>query len=1351
MLRVVHRSPARVFHHPLWLALSRRISSDESSSVVRAPERSERLIVVTGSADSELPVETGQTVAKSSTLIMDKAHAESGMHALGPDSDLLDPSHSALVGGPSTRTAMVLGEHIPLALPSHVVAKRDNPFVDLTRNLSRSPIRPPSPLLDRLSSLTAGRNVKALHEHWKDMSASLLKRNEHLVKSLQSTSRPPEDAVSRLRRRKALDGDDVAPGSSKPLLYGPEETLAFSIHRAVPTYTTAVAVFEDTAANLPGWQPASMLDFGSGTGSAIWAASDVWNVSPMSVVAVEPSRSMRQVAGHLLYDRPNVLWRASLDEVKRLHRNRKFDLVVASHSLSELPTESDRVRATSQLWELVNPGGVLVLMERGNRWGFHVVKTMRDGLLAKEANKRRLRLQAEIDRDPTGGSAAQADTEAEAGMWERAGVDVATWAHDDDEDAAEPGSDDDEEDGVEPGLDVRAVVRLSEHNIPMVPVSPSLASPTVPPAPMNAFPMTSPGTRGAADGAVVGFDGGPSWMQVTRKQDKGGSAGGPKKRDMSHDERIVARLARHRGPIEDGLGAAVVGPCPHALACPMHKKSWCHFSQASFNHRLSTASRKASPTALPSLEEKFSYFALRKTTTLSEAEHPPHQRAGWAQAEAAREWMAPGSTAAPDPSAGVSSGPVGSAETASYRSQDSWTAPPPSSEWESPPPANPDGVLEAARRMQGVPIHRLLEASSSSSSTPGSKKPAFMSAYDILLAPSAWWLTRRSAQAEAARAVTAIGAGLTTLVASEAPQRGGTELAASSSFQTLLSSQSFVRFDMLAPERRVESLTGVAEPPSQQALARRFLGFLGYAASSSIGDDDDESTIDASQAEISVGTVDARDFVVEQHDHSAALDSSLVRAGIAVDDAMKDAHRALGEEAMQHARQVASQQWSEKQKQDHRILEAAGIYTRSKSLQGPHTSEEDAQSLVQFSAGGTGGAEDTEQSDGALLDDLEAFLMGDNVSELQRPTEEEQDDTMWLDIHTDGRPPSVLSPTQVAATKPVDLESFVVRRTASPATDKERRNLRLGRVVAEAVAQGLPGAGQFAKIVRPPLRRGGHVILDLCTPQGSMERWVPSKSKLQNAAPGAYRAARKASWGGFWPNWLARKDMPSEHALEARLQRIAARETKLKAIEAGSQAVSDIMHEAAESAQRTADMAEEALRNRSKDGKLSNEEAYRARMGAMYADSIGLGQSQSLGDVDSDRDAEKLFESLGKRRMREQQQEEAPEAREASPPRRAPTPRKTGNATVRAAQDWAATPAGAMFRATRVSDALPPELAQYVPDLDTPGEAAHLAEVMDFIDTSTPAGRSQVQRNREAFVEDSRKLKKRRQRQSRRH
>lgn len=50
------------------------------------------------------------------------------------------------------------------------------------------------------------------------------------------------------------------------------------------------------------------------------------------------------------------------------------------------------------------------------------------------------------------------------------------------------------------------------------------------------------------------------------------------------------------------------------------------------------------------------------------------------------------------------------------------------------------------------------------------------------------------------------------------------------------------------------------------------------------------------------------------------------------------------------------------------------------------------------------------------------------------------------------------------------------------------------------------------RAILPPLKRRGHVTLDLCTPAGRIERWTVPKSFGKQA----YRDARKSSWGDLW-------------------------------------------------------------------------------------------------------------------------------------------------------------------------------------------------------------------------------------------
>ena len=48
--------------------------------------------------------------------------------------------------------------------------------------------------------------------------------------------------------------------------------------------------------------------------------------------------------------------------------------------------------------------------------------------------------------------------------------------------------------------------------------------------------------------------------------------------------------------------------------------------------------------------------------------------------------------------------------------------------------------------------------------------------------------------------------------------------------------------------------------------------------------------------------------------------------------------------------------------------------------------------------------------------------------------------------------------------------------------------------------------------IKPPLKRRGHIVLDLCTPAGKIERWTVPKSFGKQA----YRDARKSQWGDLW-------------------------------------------------------------------------------------------------------------------------------------------------------------------------------------------------------------------------------------------
>jgi ribosomal protein RSM22 (predicted rRNA methylase) len=64
----------------------------------------------------------------------------------------------------------------------------------------------------------------------------------------------------------------------------------------------------------------------------------------------------------------------------------------------------------------------------------------------------------------------------------------------------------------------------------------------------------------------------------------------------------------------------------------------------------------------------------------------------------------------------------------------------------------------------------------------------------------------------------------------------------------------------------------------------------------------------------------------------------------------------------------------------------------------------------------------------------------------------------------------------------------------------------------EYITQEQVSSLTLPRAILPPIKRRGHVILDLCTPAGTLERWTVPRSFSKQA----FRDARKSSWGDLW-------------------------------------------------------------------------------------------------------------------------------------------------------------------------------------------------------------------------------------------
>ncbi|XP_054742780.1 methyltransferase-like protein 17, mitochondrial [Anastrepha obliqua] len=168
----------------------------------------------------------------------------------------------------------------------------------------------------------------------------------------------------------------------KPIEYGTYESLVYAIGRGVREYGVLTSILNELKTRDVGFQPRSYFDFGSGVGTGMWAASNLWRDSIFEYYNVDSSRSMNDLSELILREGNenkqmvlrNVYHRQFLPAIETM-----YDLVVLSYTLFELPSSESRKEVLLNLWKKCN--GYLVIAEEGTRRGYELVNEARDFIL----------------------------------------------------------------------------------------------------------------------------------------------------------------------------------------------------------------------------------------------------------------------------------------------------------------------------------------------------------------------------------------------------------------------------------------------------------------------------------------------------------------------------------------------------------------------------------------------------------------------------------------------------------------------------------------------------------------------------------------------------------------------------------------------------------------------------------------------------------------------------------------------------------------------------------------------------------------------------------------------------------
>ncbi|GHO89282.1 small ribosomal subunit Rsm22 family protein [Dictyobacter formicarum] len=176
-------------------------------------------------------------------------------------------------------------------------------------------------------------------------------------------------------------------GQESSLARGADAALGYAAIIMPAAYAQLSGAMMAVKTRVPDWQPATMLDIGSGPGTALWAATEQWpSLKHLTAWEREPSfielgRQLTRGSEKAALKQTN--WQRATIGGKLPGQIETYDLIVLGHVLNELP-ETLRQEIITLAWQ--HCSGVLLIVEPGTSVAFPIIKEMRAYLLSLEAH-----------------------------------------------------------------------------------------------------------------------------------------------------------------------------------------------------------------------------------------------------------------------------------------------------------------------------------------------------------------------------------------------------------------------------------------------------------------------------------------------------------------------------------------------------------------------------------------------------------------------------------------------------------------------------------------------------------------------------------------------------------------------------------------------------------------------------------------------------------------------------------------------------------------------------------------------------------------------------------------------------
>lgn len=170
----------------------------------------------------------------------------------------------------------------------------------------------------------------------------------------------------------------------RPLQYTADIALKYSYSRMIPNYSVLTECLNEIKRRDPDFEPQSLLNMGSGVGSAVWATNRLWSESVREYYCVDNASEMNKMAMQILKEGdmnrqsmviPNVYFRDKLP----VQKGGRFSLVICAYTLMDFPNQKNRLQLIRELWDRTED--YFILVDVGTYAGFLLIQEARRKLL----------------------------------------------------------------------------------------------------------------------------------------------------------------------------------------------------------------------------------------------------------------------------------------------------------------------------------------------------------------------------------------------------------------------------------------------------------------------------------------------------------------------------------------------------------------------------------------------------------------------------------------------------------------------------------------------------------------------------------------------------------------------------------------------------------------------------------------------------------------------------------------------------------------------------------------------------------------------------------------------------------